>query len=411
MDIKYQNKKSLALLNATKKMKTKFLSIYILLISATIFSQGVNFDIGTINKKKYFEEINFKIVDDKIILPVLINGKEYHFLLDTGAPNLISKKVFEELNLAKTNTININDANNLNQKLESVQISKLEIGNLIFENQAALLYDFDNHNILSCFQIDGFIGSNLLRNSVIKISKSEKKITLTDNVKNLNPIVKPSKITLIGNQKAPYIEFHFIGKNKKKASDMVLIDTGMGGFYDMSNRAFKIFEEYEIFEILGKSEGINSIGLFGAGKPTLQHLLTVEDAKVNATSFKNIIINTTDDNNSRIGINILNYSDLIIDFKNKKAYFEAKEMITLENTIPKYEPTVVDNKFVIGLVWDENLAKQMSFGDEILSIDGKKLSEMNWCDILNMKRERQIKTNYLLEIKTKENIIKTLKIE
>ncbi|MGL2964457.1 retropepsin-like aspartic protease [Flavobacterium sp. RSB2_4_14] len=392
-------------------MKTKFISFFILFITTTIFSQEVNFDIGAINEKKYFEEINFELVYDKIVFPVMINGKEYHFLLDTGAPNIISKKVFDDLKLEKTKTINVNDANNLNQSMQSVQIPKLEIGRLIFENQAALVYDLDNHNLLGCFKIDGFIGSNLLLNSVIKISKSEKKITLTDNIKNINPRVKPSKIKLIGSQKSPYIEFDFIGKNKEKASDMVLIDTGMDGLYEMSNRAFTIFEEHKIFEILGKSEGLNSVGLFGAGKPTLQHLLTVEKAILNNTSIKNLVINTTDDNNSRIGLEFLNYSDLIIDFKNKNAYFEANETISLENTIPKYVPTVLDNKFVIGLVWDENLAKEMSFGDEILSIDAKKISDLNFCDILNLKREGQKKLSYSLEIKTKENTIKTLKIE
>ncbi|MDI1318082.1 retropepsin-like aspartic protease [Flavobacterium sp.] len=392
-------------------MKTKFLSYFIVLITTTIFSQEVNFDIGTINEKKYFEEINFELVYDKIVLPVVINGKKYQFLLDTGAPNVISKKVFDDLNLEKTKTLNVNDANNLNQTMQAVQIPKLEIGSLRFENQAALIYDLENHNLLGCFKIDGFIGSNLLRNSVIKISLSEKKITLSDNIKNINPKVKPSKIKLFGSQKAPFIEFDFVGTNKEKGTDMVLIDTGMDGYYEMSNRAFTIFEEHKIFEILGKSEGINSVGLFGTTKPTLQHLFTVEKGILNNATIKNLVINTTDDTNSRIGIDFLNYSDLILDFKNKQAYFETNGAITLENTIPKYVPTVLDNKFIIGLVWDENLAKEMHFGDEIISMDAQKISELNFCDILSLKREGQKKLSYTLEIKTKENKIKTLKIE
>jgi hypothetical protein len=392
-------------------MKTKFLLFILFFLTTTTFSQEVNFDIGTINKKKYFEEINFQLVYDKIVLPVVINGKEYNFLLDTGAPNIISKKVFEALNLEKTKSITVNDANNLNETMQSVQIPKLAIGSLVFENQTALVYDLDNHNLLQCFKLDGFIGSNLLRNSIIKISKSEKKIIVTDNIKNLNPTVKPSKIKLIGSQKAPYIEFDFIGKNKETASDMVLIDTGMSGFYDMSNRAFKIFDEHKIFEILGKSEGLNGIGLFGAGKANLQHLLTIETAVVNRTLIKNLVITTTDDTNSRIGLDFLNYSDLIIDFKNKNAYFETNATITLENFIQKYAPTVLENKLIIGLVWDENLAKEMNFGDEIISIDSIKIADLPFCDILSLKTQVEKKGNYTIEIKNKENKIKVLKID
>ena len=57
------------------KMKTKFLSFILLLLTTITFSQEVNFDIGTVNKKKYFEEINIELVYDKIVLPVIINGK------------------------------------------------------------------------------------------------------------------------------------------------------------------------------------------------------------------------------------------------------------------------------------------------------------------------------------------------
>lgn len=392
-------------------MKIRFLTILIFLTSWPICSQEVNFDLGSTKEKNYFEEISYESVYDKVVIPVVINGKEFRFLLDTGAPNVISKKVLEELNLVNTKKINVSDANNLEQSMQAVEIPKIKIGNLTFENQVALVYDLENHNILSCFKIDGFVGSNLLKKSILKISKADQKIIITDQIKKLNPSKKPTKIKIIGNQKSPYIEFRFTGKNKEIVSDMVLIDTGMDGFYEMSNRANKIFEEYKVFEVIAKANGVNSLGLFGAGNPTPQNLLKVETAVLNSTKIKNLIINTTDDNNSRIGLDFLNYGDLIIDFKNKKAYFESEDTITLESLVPKYATIVQDNKYVVGLVWDEELAKQMSFGDEIISIDSYKINEMTFCEILKLKKEWKNKSNYSLTIKNKENKITTITIE
>ena len=392
-------------------MKIRFLTILIFLTSWSICSQEVNFNLGSTKEKNYFEEISYESVYDKVVIPVAINGKEFRFLLDTGAPNVISKKVLEELNLVNTKKINVSDANNLEQSMQAVEIPKIEIGNLTFENQVALVYDLDNHNILSCFKIDGFIGSNLLKKSILKISKADQKIIITDQIKKLNPSKKPTKIKIIGNQKSPYIEFRFTDKNKEIVADMVLIDTGMDGFYEMSNRAYKIFEEYKVFEVIARANGVNSLGLFGAGNPTPQNLLKVETAVLNSTKIKNLIINTTDDNNSRIGLDFLNYGDLIIDFKNKKAYFESEDTITLESLVPKYATIVQDNKYVVGLVWDEELAKQMSFGDEIISIDSYKINEMSFCEILKLKKEWKNKTNYSLTIKNKENKITTITIE
>lgn len=392
-------------------MKAKNWSILIVLLSLFAKAQDVNFDAGSIKEKKYLEVIKFESVYDKIIIPVVINGNEYRFLLDTGAPNVISKKVLQELNLDASKSITVNDANNLVQNIQAVDIPIIKIGNLTFENQVALVYDLENHNLLSCFKIDGFIGSNLLKNSILKINKSLQEIIITDQIKALNLKVKPSKVKLFGSQKAPYIEINFIVKNKERATDVVLFDTGMDGLYEISNRAFQVFERYNIFDVLSKSEGISSLGLFGAGDPTLQTLLQVETAILNNVTIKNLILNTTDDNNSRIGLEFLDHGDITLDFKNKNFYFESNASITLENKVPKYATTVVDDKYVVGLVWNEELAKQMSFGDEIISIDSHTISEMSFCEILKLKKEWKNKSNYSLIIKNKENNITTIEIE
>ena len=391
-------------------MKSKFLIILFLTFSLT-FSQNVNFDKGNIVGTKYFEEIPVELVHQKIIVPVVINGKTYQFLLDTGAPNIISNRVLAELNLEKTGEVKVSDANNLQQKTEVAVIPSMKIGTLIFENQVALVYDLDNHNVLSCFGIDGFIGSNLLRNSVIKISKNDKKIIISNDIKKLNPQKKPTKIKLFGTQKAPYIQFDFLENNKMVASDMVLIDTGMDGIYEMSNRNFEKFKHLKNFEILGKSTGASGIGLFGGGNSNEHTLLKVDSAILNNSLFSNLIINTTDDNNSRIGLDFLNYGDLIIDFKTKNAYFEFGSTVALTEKTPKYEATVIDGKYVIGLVWDKKHAEIMNFGDEIISVDSNKIAEMNLCQILALKQILKEKTSYKLEIKNKENHIHTIQIE
>lgn len=375
------------------------------------FSQNIKFDKGNIVGEKYFEEISVELVHQKIIVPVVINGKTYQFLLDTGAPNIISKKVLDELNLEKTGEVKVSDANNQKQKTEATVIPSMQIGTLVFENQVALVYDLDNHNVLSCFGIDGFIGSNLLRNSVIKISKNDKKIIISNDIKKLNPQKKPTKIKLFGSQKAPYIQFDFLENNKVVASDLVLIDTGMDGIYEMSNRNFKKFEHLPNFQILEKSIGSSGVGLFGGGRSNEHTLLKVDSGKLNNTLIDNLVINTTDDNNSRIGLDFLNYGDLIIDFKRNNAYFEFGSTIILKEKAPKYESTVIDGKYVIGFVWDKKYAEIMSFGDEIISIDSNKIAEMSLCQILGLKSILKEKTNYYIEIKNKENQIHTILIE
>ena len=394
-----------------KKSRTSWkVSFLFFFISTFLFAQQVNFDAGIIAQKKFFETIPYESVFGKIVIPVEINNKSYRFLLDTGAPNLISKEIYEALNINKLDSILISDANNLVQKMFATNIPKIQLKDLVFENQVALVFDFKQHALLNCFNIDGIIGSNLLKNSILKVSKTEQKIYITDQIKLLQPKSKPAKLKLIGSQKAPYIVTNLVGIGKTKAVDYVLIDTGMDGMYEMSNRVFDAFEKHQIFETLATSTGVSGIGLFGAGEPKEQKLFHVKTAQFAAQTFENMFVNTTVDNNSRIGLDFLDHTDFIIDFKHKKVYFEGKNTVVLTDKAPKYEPTMMDNQFVIGLVWDQNLAQEMKFGDKIISIDNTNINEIDFCDILSLKEQMKDKKNYKIEIKTKEEQIKTIEI-
>ncbi len=390
-------------------MKYK-LVLLLLLINSLIFGQ-INFNQGSINLIEYYEVIPYQTEIGKIILPVTIKDKTYRFLLDTGAPNLFSPELLKELNVAEGDSINVNDANNQDQKMKFVVVPQLKIGNLIFKNQAGLIYNFEEHNLLSCYKIDGFIGSNLLRNSIIKINSTNKTIIITNKIKSLNINKKPIKMKLVGNQKSPYVELKFVGKNKEKASDMVLVDTGMDGLYDMSKRAYSIFEKSKIFEALYSATGIGDSGLFGAGNRNEKKMIEIEQANLNQQVINNIMVTTTTDENSRIGLDFLKYGDITLDFLNKKFYFESTKTIDLKEKAPKFNASIQNNKVVVGLVWDERLKTLMYTGDEFISVDQIDITNISLCDFLKLKKEWKNKDKYILKIKNQEGQISEINIE
>jgi predicted aspartyl protease len=390
-------------------MKLKLI-LSLLFVNSLIFGQ-INFNQGKINDKEYYEVIPYETEIGKIILPVTINNKTYRFLLDTGAPNLFSTELLKEINVAEGASINVNDANNQDQKMKFAVVPQLKIGNLVFENQAGLIYNFEEHNLLSCYKIDGFIGSNLLRNSIIKMNGANKTIIITNKIKSLKIDKKPIKMKLVGNQKSPYVELKFEGKNNEKASDMVLVDTGMDGLYDMSKRAYTIFENSKIFEALYTATGIGDSGLFGAGDSSEQKLLEIENANLNQQIINNIMVSTTLDDNSRIGLDFLKYGDITLDFLNKKFYFESPKTIDVKEKTPKFFTSVQNDKVVIGIVWDEKLKLLMNTGDEVISADQIDITNISLCDFLRLKKEWKNKESYILKLKNKEGQISEITIE
>ncbi len=380
---------------------TRIILLLILSVSFKISAQDL-FNKGTINHKNHIEVVDFEIFKGKIIIPVSINNKPYRFLLDTGAPNIISERLQKELNFQNIREVLISDANSKADTMQVVGLPRLSIGNLSFENTTSLVNDFHNHQFLKCYDIDGFIGSNLFGNTAIKISLKEKKLYITDKVKNLNPKTKGIKLQLIGSQLAPYINIDLEGKNGEKGSEDVLIDTGMDGIYDISNRAFSVFRLQNIYSQESSDIGFGSIGLFGNAEEQEQYRVIIPKIKINKATLANVSTYTMNDNNSRIGLKLLEYGDIIIDFKKKKFYFENTSEIQIGNPT-KLEFTVEENTYIVGFVWDEKLKEQIKYRDKVLRIDHLNIKEMEVCEMLTIKEYLKDKSSYEIEIINQNN--------
>lgn len=391
-------------------MKRQLLFITtIFFVSISLWGQSIK-DNAKIIQKNYFEEVDFEILYGKIIVPVTIDDKTYRFILDTGAPNLISEKVAKEVNLTNVQVISVKDANNSVENLSIGTVGSIKVGNIHSEQNTVLISAINEHPLLKCYSIDGLLGSNFFKNSILKISLTQKKLWITDKVKKLNLSVSPSKLKLVGNQLAPFIKVNFLNNENLEGTEELMIDTGMDGFYEISNRSFAEFKDADFFTILSTASGTGSVGLFGAGNENEQYLLQTDYFKINQTQFSNLITNTTEDQNSRIGIGVLEYGDMTLDFKNKKFYFEAVDKITLQEPVPIYVPTMLDNKLIIGFVWDAEYSDLLQYGDEILRIGTHKISETDLCNTLKLREYRTQNSSNELEIKTKDNQIKTVKI-
>ena len=92
-----------------------------------------------------------------IFLPVIIEGKEYRFLFDSGAPLSISNMLqnnhgFEIVSMGK-----IIDSDHNRKKVKWSQVDAIHIGDISFTQQTAFIGDFDANPLFKCLKIDGII--------------------------------------------------------------------------------------------------------------------------------------------------------------------------------------------------------------------------------------------------------------
>lgn len=372
--------------------------------------EEINANQGYVENNNYFEKIPYEFINGKIIINVRIGNKSYRFLLDTGASSAISEKILKSVKTKKLGSVKMTDQSGITDSTNVVSVPKIKIGNINFVDIPAFVSKNDSNLIFECLDIEGIIGSNLLRNSTIQFDSKNKEIILTDKSRKLKLKKRNGlKIELNPLQSNPFVPVKYMN-DKKVGNDFALFDSGDNNFFLLSNTAYEqLNEQIEIFELLAESKGSLSMGLFGSAKNNTHYLLNIPNLQLNNVDIQNVTSVNTYGKTSRIGSEIFKYAKVTIDFKKKLFWlepFQNKKQISLKETLWPIEPVIDNNnKLVIGIIWNKQLTDRINVGDEILEFGSFNFSEMNYCDFLNSNFEVvKPKANLILKDKFTDEI-------
>lgn len=365
-------------------MRTLYVILFVLIfLPSGANSQRVKLNKGKSASKKYLSSVKYKELRGKIIIPVEIQGSTYSFLFDTGAPNLITEELSNKISAKQLNLITVRDASDSSRKMKVISIPSIRIGSVEFNDTPTLVNDTENNFILDCFKVDGIIGSNMVRRSVVHIDSENKILSLSNDPASfeLNGL-KPVELSLSQSQSSPYIWIQLEGEGK--ASEYVLFDTGMNGFYDMSLDNYDKLKDLGVFEESESGTGKKSVGLFNDTDSRTHYRTTIPKISIGSHDFRNIKTVTMTADRSRIGSEILEYGKVTIDYKHEKFYFQPfEESPDLSEKSLGISSTIRDGEVVVGIVWSEDLDKKLNYGDKILSVNGTDIIEAGPCNFVS----------------------------
>lgn len=355
------------------------LLLYLIPLSTDrLLSQDSLFNQSRTVQKNYFKAIQFDNIGGLIIVKAVIQGETYQFLLDTGAANAISKKLYDKLKPPILSEMDMKDGNGALGKMKMVNIKALTFGDVVFEDIPTIV--IDSFIVMDCLQIDGFIGSNMLKNSIVQFSYPEEKLILTDNLALLHLSENPvSDIEFLSEQSNPYIGIGLRGD--VEGGDFALFDTGFTGFYDVSSINYDtLFSQYPIFKVKNTGFGGNALSVWGFNDAKLLNL-SIPEMNINGAIFHNVSTQTSSDEYSKIGNELLKYGKVTVDYVHKKFYFESyathRDLSEKEFPIsPKFE----GNKLLVGTIWGEKYAQMVQVNDQIIAIDDVSYENFNPCD-------------------------------
>lgn len=273
--------------------------------------------------------IDFKLINNLIVIPLKINGKELSFILDTGSNKTIVFNISENetiglKNLEKLELRGLGKGNSVEALLS--QNNTITIQNIQSENESiyVILKDYFDLSSKMGTTIHGIIGHNLLKNFTIKINYITKKIDFYESKnwefkKCRKCAVFPIRII----RGKPFLE----GKVQVDTIGNLLTDVNLlidsGGsdalwLFEESKKEIKTPNNFFV-DILG--EGLSGtiygnrsripsfkLGIFQLEKPTVSFLDSL--TTINAKIFK--------ERNGSIGAGILKRFTVWIDYPQKK---------------------------------------------------------------------------------------------
>lgn len=370
---------------------------------------------GEVVQKEFKTTVPFEMRMGLIVLKVKINGEYYDFVLDTGAPNVISKELALTLKLRNLSERKVSDSQNASQNLGFTKVPKIEIGGIEFTNTGAAIADLKTSSAVECLDVYGFIGANLMRKAIWEFDFIKKTITIRTKMRELEPDTKHVPFTSLISG-TPKINVNLETVAEKNVS----VDFGSTGGFSCSKQAYKNLLLLNNQRNVVKGYGSASSGLYGAGKFDTTFVMIVNNVNIdNGVSLNEQLISFEKDGSKLLGLRFFENYHVTFDWTKNELLLLPNGNQT-KNSVEGFgfKPIFQDNKLKVGFVYLNTpaFASGIRPGDEIIELAQRKYKNpviIEWCNVLRKGIYAENATEINVMIKKADNNVEeyTLKKE
>ncbi|SCY15131.1 Aspartyl protease [Nonlabens sp. Hel1_33_55] len=331
---------------------------------------------------------------DMPMVEVVINSKTYKFLVDTGAPTLISKKIFQDLKIQNGKKAPLGDSQDVIENREFIIIPEMTLGSLSYKNIGAVVTDFDGSFEIDCIGYDGILGANQMSISIWKFDYQKKEIEIAKSIEDFSTSgFKVMEFHPMRPQMTPLVNGIIDGQRTEYT-----YDTGYsGGLTTLLNSESP--NSYPHITKYGKS----SAGIYGVGKIEERAIFKVDTLNLGGISLNNVVIDN--DVSGLIGNQLIDNYISIIDWKTQKIYWKevSENDLVSEKTFGFGYRLNTMKAIVANRIKEIDLPFEV--GDTILSINETNFENLNRetaCALTNFKIEDKLQEMQLRYLKNGE---------
>ena len=356
---------------------------------------------GAVLQENFIETLSFENKRGYVIVPVQIDGNNYDFLLDTGAPNVLSKELADQLKLKQAFKEKIIDSSGDSDDLSFVRIPKLKLGKVEFKNTGAVIADLNANETIACFEIDGILGNNLMQKLVWQIDYKKQVVRFTDNIGLLH----------LPDTDLQVIPFYTFSPNATPITPVVIneldfygieVDFGSNGNLVVPRLLLDRVDTSKVPMI--ESYGSNSLGLFNQLKiDTINHVC-VPDLEIGDVTLKNEVVAFTSNNSGwTLGTGFFKNYRTTIDWENRQIILEAQQKYVNDSLYDfGFSWMIQDHQLIVAQLFYGTQPYQsgLKLGDQIIEFNGQNvayLSNRAWCDFFKQSVGDTLNVKVLLD--------------
>ena len=321
--------------------------------------------------------IPYRMVGGKMIVDMTINGQVRSFIFDTGGQMALTGELCEELNIPVVDSVKVTDVNGKEVGLPRVFVSSLMTPDERINFSGAPAMKLSTPSPFECFHADGLIGSDLFKDLIVEIDGKAKTITVTSAEKSSTVSLR-KMLPFSGKGFMPIITLQAGAGN----SLVALFDTGCPSFLSLKNRDYENLRSSGAFQVMSEGIGGGSIGVGGMTESKISYRVDLPLLSVGPTKFKQVTAETATPPYTLLGVKLLEYGKVTIDYPRRRWYFEAYEQ-EFDMTSKHYNVNlqVKDGNLVVATVWSA-MKDVVEVGDKVVKINGKPAGKYDFCEII-----------------------------
>ena len=353
-------------------IKKSNMKVIVLLVSILTLSQISVFCQQS--SRRVSDTIRYEFVEGKIIIPVIVNGLKVKYIVDTGGKTGTMRDIAVDMKALSTGTsTSVSDINRAGTNFQTGILQNVELSpNYKLSRLETMIFPMTG--FFKELGVAGILGGDAFAQSVITFDAREKIMVINYPYRPAGLKITEGVQMFPGKEDHSIVDVDFGGVARR-----VLFDTGASDLLLLSSSDYEVLKDQVRNTKVAEAIGVNMVGISGVGQPVEIDKVVVDEMNFLDKKFVNVGSITINMGMSIVGVDILQYGKVVIDYmRNRFYFFPYDEAIVDAGGAPKTWNVgilPVKGHFEVTTVWD-SLKDELAFGDEVVNINGKNLADV-----------------------------------